>query len=213
MIDSIDMRSDLPLARDQGVRPTCLAFAMSDAHMFAAKCGDLLSPEYLHYHAAKRFKVGLNEAVDVASARDALKDEGQPSEADCPYSDPQSDTWSPPTTFKSLWKRDSKVSAGTPSDVLTKALLAKQAPVLALRISRSFHSPHPHTHVIKEDGGHDQRWHAAVIVGMREMNGAPAFLARNSWGQGWGDGGYAWLPLTYVDARAVDIIAMEVGVS
>jgi len=61
--------------------------------------------------------------------------------------------------------------------------------------------------------GQDQRWHAVVVVGMREMKGELAFLARNSWGLGWGDGGYAWLPVSYVEARAVDIIAMEVAIS
>jgi C1A family cysteine protease len=36
-----------------------------------------------------------------------------------------------------------------------------------------------------------------------------AFLARNSWGLTWGMGGHAWLPIPYVNSRAVDIIEVE----
>jgi C1A family cysteine protease len=57
--------------------------------------------------------------------------------------------------------------------------------------------------------------HAVVAVGFDDNKtiegqaGAPkttgALLIRNSWGQGWGDGGYGWLPYRYVsDGLAVD---------
>jgi C1A family cysteine protease len=69
------------------------------------------------------------------------------------------------------------------------------------------------SHVVVEDGGKDRRLHAVAVVGTATINGDVAFLARNSWGVSWGDEGHAWLPLTYVDARAVHIIELEAQVT
>jgi hypothetical protein len=82
--EAIDMRSHFPSARDQGTRPTCLAFAISDAHMFVAKRPGLLAPEYLHFHAARRAMVSLNAGVGLVSMREALQFDGQPLEDECP---------------------------------------------------------------------------------------------------------------------------------
>ncbi len=39
--------------------------------------------------------------------------------------------------------------------------------------------------------------HAQLIVGYDDKIGA--WLVSNSWGTGWGDGGYAWVPYDYID--------------
>lgn len=211
MTTAVDMRSKLPGARDQGARPTCLAFAMSDAHMLAAQRTGLFSADYLHFHAAKRANVGLNEGVGLSSVRDALESDGQPLEEECPYSAARLDTWVPPSDLTAIWTRGSAVRAGTPSDLLRAALDVHRAHVLVLRISRSFHAPDPRSHLVSEDGGKDRRLHAVVIIGMATVNGDSAFLARNSWGPGWGNEGHAWLPEPYIDARAINVIEFEVG--
>jgi C1A family cysteine protease len=89
--------------------------------------------------------------------------------------------------------------------------MTKHPSVLVLRISRSFHAPDPSSNLVHDDGGKDRRLHAVVIVGMASVAGSTAFLARNSWGTGWGQDGHAWLPLSYVDARAVDVVQVEAG--
>lgn len=208
-IDAIDMRSDLPSARDQGARPTCLAFAMSDAHMISANRPGFLAPEYLHFHAARRASVSLNAGVGLESMRQALLLDGQPLEVECAYSETREDSWTPPSTFSAIWTRRSTTANGTASDILSNAVIAKRAHVLVLRISRSFHAPDPGSHVVREDGGKDRRLHAVLIVGMAPVAGTNAFLARNSWGTGWGQDGHAWLPFSYVDARAVNVVEVE----
>jgi C1A family cysteine protease len=52
--------------------------------------------------------------------------------------------------------------------------------------------------------------HAACVVGyddrMRIRSDKGALLLRNSWGKSWGDGGYGWLPYSYLKQRlAVDL--------
>jgi hypothetical protein len=157
--------------------------------MLAARRNELLSPEYLHFHAARRSGVGLSAGVGVVRIREALSVEGQPSEMECPYSDARDESWVPPSGLTAIWTRGSRLRNGTPSAVLEAALLAKRAHVLVLRISRSFHLPDSTSHMIVED--------------------ALAFVARNSWGPAWGIEGHAWLPSQYVDSRAVDIIEIE----
>jgi hypothetical protein len=207
--EAVDMRSELPSARDQGDRPTCLAFALSDAHMVAARRSGLLAPDYLHFHAARRAGVGLNAGVDLGSALEALGTDGQPLEAECPYADNREESWTPPSEVSAVWTRASTQLVGTASEILEGALLAKRAHLVVLRISRSFHMPDPISHAVKEDGGTDRRLHAVVIVGLTLAGGATSFLARNSWGTGWGQDGHAWLPRSYVDARAVEVVELE----
>jgi len=40
--------------------------------------------------------------------------------------------------------------------------------------------------------------HAIVIVGYKQINNSNYFIIRNSWGTGWGDGGYCYIPEAYI---------------
>lgn len=208
MHTDIDLRGEFPGARDQGTRPTCLAFAMSDAHMHAARHDQLFSPEYLHYFAAKQIGGRLNSGVTIAALRVALSSEGQPSEADCPYSDTRADDWSPATTIVPVWKRSSSVVTARPGRVVLESLRSTRPVVAVLRIGRSFYQPNPATHLVEEDGDFRPVLHAVLIVGVTGTNECMNFLARNSWGDKWGDAGHAWLPLAYVDSRASGLVAI-----
>ncbi|WP_420433455.1 C1 family peptidase [Candidatus Poriferisocius sp.] len=43
-------------------------------------------------------------------------------------------------------------------------------------------------------------YHAVLAVGARTRERVRTLLVRNSWGPGWGAGGYGWLPLDYLIA-------------
>ncbi len=205
---SVDIRTRLPAARDQGARPTCLAFAFSDAHLAVDGISDLLSAEFLHFQAARRSATGLNTAVSVAKMQEALRIDGQPLEAECPYADPRSESWRPPTRLVSIRKRKSRLCRGIASAVLSDALGRSAAHVLVVRITRSFFAPDPRSHMVPEDGS-TVGLHAVVVVGKADLNGAPSFLIRNSWGEAWGIQGHAWLAASYVDARATHVIGLD----
>jgi len=53
--------------------------------------------------------------------------------------------------------------------------------------------------------------HAVLVVGYAtgEGEGSGRFIVRNSWGDGWGDGGYGYLPFDYVTDYG--IAAWELG--
>jgi hypothetical protein len=50
----VDLRGSFGPARDQDPRPTCMAFAASDAHAAARDGWEPLSTEWAYYHALKR---------------------------------------------------------------------------------------------------------------------------------------------------------------
>jgi papain like protease len=205
----VDLRPHLSLARDQGTRPTCLAFAMSDGHMSTRGDKELLSVDYLHYHAARRLQVGMNAAVTAEAMVNALKEDGQPYEADCPYDEKRGDAWNAPTGLLAVWRRTTIVRRGPASTTLAAALSLQKASILGLGITPAFYAPDPTSARIVDDGGAGIVGHAVLVVGMDASSGSPEFLIRNSWGITWGKEGHAWLSAAYVDRTAIVVIDFQ----
>lgn len=202
---TIDFRGTLGAIRDQGPRPTCLAFAVSDAHAAARGGCAKLSCEFIFFHAQRRAGRPPTKGALFSSMLDALDNDGQPEESGWPYLEttPQDlAAWHPPYEVGPVFGRNSakitpttdqiiqEVSSGTPIIVLTK-------------LSQSFFSP-------TRDGVVDpavneqpesSRRHAVVAVGHGTVGSQRAILVRNSWGPRWGDGGYAWLTERFLVPR------------
>ena len=103
-----DLRCHFGASRDQGTRPTCLAFAASDFHAALRGGWIPLSCEFAFYHAQRRGRRKPTEGADLASMLDALREDGQPVETDWPYlaslpSDPSA--WLPPVQFGRRFSR------------------------------------------------------------------------------------------------------------
>ena len=81
----VDLRSRFGAVRDQGARPTCLAFAASDAHAAMRGAWVELSCEYAFYHAQKRTGRPPAKGAFLNDMLGALREEGQPVEAGWPY--------------------------------------------------------------------------------------------------------------------------------
>jgi aminopeptidase C len=81
--------------------------------------------------------------------------------------------------------------------------------VFVLSISDAFFAP-TSDHVIDSTEPVDSsRVHAVILSGTGARTGANFLLVRNSWGEDWGDAGYAWLSERYVRPRILHII--EIG--
>ncbi len=46
--------------------------------------------------------------------------------------------------------------------------------------------------------------HAVLAVGYKTINNSPYLIVRNSWGTGWGDHGYFYLPASYLNQTYSD---------
>src|ERR1700724_2612499 len=80
-----DLRSRFGSARDQDQRPTCLAFAASDAHAALRSPWAPLSAEYAFYHAQRRAARTPHVGATLPAMLDAVREDGQPVEAGWPY--------------------------------------------------------------------------------------------------------------------------------
>jgi hypothetical protein len=69
---AIDLRPQFGPARDQGKRPTCLAFATSDAHAALRGAWQALSTEFAFYHAQRRGKRKPSEGATLPSILEAI---------------------------------------------------------------------------------------------------------------------------------------------
>ena len=205
---SVDLRSKLCPVRNQGVRPTCLAFALSELNRFFGHGTDPLSPDYLYLAAASRisgWRPHMGLRVDAALA--AILRPGQPLESDHPYTNVEpSVPLSPLPTFAKMHAN----SFVARSFVLKRleAELRSGSPVgMGILLTHSFYRPSSDGIVRFDAAAIPDSGHAVVAVGLGNdtVSGHQHTLIRNSWGDAWGIGGYAWVPNTYLNQHALCI--------
>jgi hypothetical protein len=200
-----DLRPAFGEARDQGSRPTCLAFAVSDVHAVELKPFRPLSVEYLFYHAVLRMPGrDPGQAITAKAAAGALVTEGQPVEGQWPYqhSLPMDlSMWIPPGNCQPF-RRDLLVDGKSVDQVCT-SLDAARAVVLALVISESFYTPNADGIVEQKNPDPDTGLHAVVAVGHGNSANDNYILVRNSWGPEWGVQGHGFLERRYLERRLV----------
>lgn len=207
-----DLRSAFGSIRDQGTRPTCLAFAASDAHAIARGTFRQLSVEHLFYHAVQRTpKRDPNEAVSLSTISQALECDGQSLESGWPYatrlSTPLS-AWRPPTTARPIFRHSSDLHGGG-TDRIIRHLESGIPVIIVFRMSKRFYQP---VAGLVSPGTLDSEvdYHAVIAVGHGTESKNVFILIRNSWGSDWGMQGYAWLAADYIGPRVVGLAVMTV---
>jgi hypothetical protein len=150
---------------------------------------------------------------------DTLREDGQPAEMGWPYlqatpNDPAS--WAPPADVGTLFGRDGERTAVSVDDVI-RELDAGRPVIILLMLSASFYRPGPSglVHPAPGEAPEPQRRHAVIAVGHGKVDAHRAILVRNSWGEGWADGGYGWLTEPFLGPRlfAAAKLTEEVNVS
>ncbi|HYN50733.1 MAG TPA: C1 family peptidase [Thermoleophilaceae bacterium] len=211
----VDLRAQLMPIKNQGRRETCLVFAATAAREYRAADGFDLSEEYLHWACKRADGLPMIEATTLVGLVAALSRVGQCREELWPY-DETADQWAPvyrPTLIacRDAWgRRFQGTVAQLTQDALRQALDHDRASVLGLELFETWH-----------DAGTDGRielpmpampalgGHAVTIVGYGDVAGSLHFIVRNSWGNGWGDAGYGYLPAEYVDRYAIAGVVMS----
>ena len=202
---AVDLRSEFGPARNQGPRPTCLAFCASDAHAGLRSGWTPLSCEYAFYQAQRRAGRPASAGALLSAMLDALREDGQPRETGWQYlnaTPTDAASWAPPATVGPLFGRASENSNPSCGQVIHE--LDRGRPVMILlTLSRAFYTPsargvvHPAVGEVPELA----RRHAVVGVGHGTVGGYRAILIRNSWGPKWGDDGHGWLTEPFLGPR------------
>ena len=204
-------------ARDQGARPTCLAFAASDLHAALRPGWEPLSCEYLFFHAQRRAGQPADRGARLPDMLDALRIDGQPREQGWPCLralPANMNKWRPPPGVGEIFRRAGRAVTGGVERITS--MLDRGAPLLVtLRLSRSFHcagcdaSGPPGVVDPPDDEKPDPAVHAVVAIGHGLYDGRRAILVRNSWGAGWGNGGQAWLTENFLAPRICELAALQ----
>jgi Papain family cysteine protease len=203
-----DLRHRFGPARDQGTRPTCLAFAASDAHAALRDPWGALSCEFAFYHAQRRAGRSPTSGALLPQILEALKEDGQPVENDWPYlATLPSDlaVYQPPGNVV-VFRRDGEPQPPT-LDQIIEHLNAKNPTVMLMMLSDAFYAPDVLgvVPVTPGEGPDLMRRHAVVAVGHGTVDGVRAVLVRNSWGPEWGIEGHAWLTEAFIAPRLTRI--------
>lgn len=205
IVVSVDLRPLFGPARNQGSRPTCMAFAFSDAHA-ALRSGWLpLSCEYAFYHAQRRAGRPPSKGAPLSSMLDSLRQDGQPEESGWPYlaATPADEaSWVPPVNVGPLFSRGGEKFSPSLDEIVRRLDLG-QPMIILLTLSRAFYSPTAQAVVDPPSGEAPEpaRRHAVVAAGHGTVDGQRAILIRNSWGPRWGETGYGWLTERFLGPR------------
>jgi hypothetical protein len=216
---SVDLRPQFGAARNQGPRPTCVAFAASDAHAGLRSGWAPLSCEYAFYQAQRRAGRPPSKGALLSSMLDALRQDGQPEESGWPYlaaTPTDATSWAPPAEVGPLFGRAGEKS-GPSLDQVIHELDQGRPVIILLTLSRAFYSPTAQAvvHPARGEVPEPARRHAVVGVGHGTVDGQRAILIRNSWGLKWGGDGHGWLTEPFLRPRifAAATLTEEVDVS
>jgi hypothetical protein len=212
VIVNVDLGAGLGPVHSQGKRPTCLAFAISDLNRHANQVPSPLSAEYLYRSAAQQMPGWQPHAgLHLTPALSAASNPGQPIAAAYPYvlTEPAE---KPPfiksipqvpvgygQLHASIFQSGKVNAAGVESVLLGGSMIG-----LIIAISDSFYTP-VNGVIAFSSMVVGNMLHAVVATGLgrEQSTGLPHVRIRNTWGEGWGDAGNAWLPFGYLDQHIV----------
>jgi hypothetical protein len=213
---SCDLRPVCAPVSDQGLWNAGPAFAIGDGayncelyRLYGPLGWDLdspaqrVSPKYLYVAAGtvQHFPPGPEHGRYPARLATGLTNSGVCTAAAAPYDFTYDSNWSAQAVEEAMLLRPSicfELPARGPAAINgIKAVLAHQGrPVyLSTRIDPGFTSYEPDT--VWNFRGPAYGMHSVLLVGYDDSRGA--FLARNSWGTDWGNGGHCWIAYETLD--------------
>jgi hypothetical protein len=221
----------VPHVLDQGREGACTGFALAAVINFLrsdgrAKSGSV-SPQML-YEMARRYDEWPGEEYEGSSARGAMK--GWVAHGVCPVDVWPADKKGPEHFTPEIVGVARKVPGGAFYRVMHRQIRDVHAAIadvgavyVTLMVHDGWDEPGPNTAKVTygdagksrsislpviERRGRASSGHAIALVGYSQQG----FIVQNSWGKGWGKGGFALLPYEDFLLHATDVWVAQVGV-
>lgn len=206
---SVDLRSKCPVVYDQAALGSCTGNALAGAHQFEQiklRPGRDFIPSRLFIYYNEREMEGTIQEDAGAIIRDGIKTlvwKGVCPETEWPYIENQFTTCPGDACYKHALDHQVTSYKRILQDLhQLKACLAEGYPfVFGFTVYASFESEEvARTGVMKmpEAGEENCGGHAVMCVGYDDNLHGGVFIVRNSWGSGWGDNGYFFMPYQYM---------------
>ena len=218
----VDLRARLlHRVRQQGPRPLCLPVAVTTLHEAAlsAACQQpaiALALEPLWRHACENGRSGA-EGTTLHAISEAVQRSGQPQEVSWRYNpelgagteDP------PPGTLSAYFHCCKLIELPLAHDGIEEsieaALWAGLPVLIVVELTAEFETPSDGEIAVPALAAPLGDYHAVVAVGASTSSAGDerSLLVRNSWGPGWGLGGYARVPYDYLIAFGVQAAIVD----
>ena len=208
-----DLRAKCPPVYDQGKLGSCTANALAAAFDFDRKRegDDFMTPSRLFIYWNERDvegTVGTDAGAEIRDGVKVLRKIGTPPEKDWPYDIAKFTDKPTPECFAIAQKNESlkyeRITRplGDATHDMRTCLSWGLPFVTGIGVYESFESPESNkTGIIPmpQPGERLLGGHAVLVVGYDEDK--EWFIVRNSWGEGWGDHGYFYLPFAYLESE------------
>lgn len=187
---------------DQGQIGSCVSNATYATFYIMSK-GEIQLSRLHHYFCARAYgKLSLTKdtGLNILAALKTVKSYGISSETYWPYVTIKFTKLAPSSSFTKLYKLNNYAYANVIQDIahIKECLILNLPVIIGVKVYTSFESetanktgiipiPDPNETFL---GGH-----CIIIVGFNDSTGY--FQFQNSWGSGWGDNGYGYLPYEY----------------
>ena len=203
----VDLRSKCPAVYDQGELGSCTANAIGAAYQYneikqGSKNVFVPSRLFIYYNERKmEGSIGEDAGAAIADGISSVHTVGVCDEKDWPYIISKFSTVPPqPLYQKAQNHKTGQYKRIQQNLAQIKTALSNGSPVVfGMTVYASFESDSvARNGVVPMPSNNDEclGGHAILIVGYRDSD--KKFIVRNSWGSGWGDKGYFYLPYQYV---------------
>ena len=198
----VDLSSAFPRPQTQGSQPSCTAWAVGYALRSYYEhwrrgwdIGDrrhLVSPAFIYDRLVAKLP-NCSQGTSISAALELLRTEGAPSLAAAPYDPRQCRLAATPALLEAAqgFRIDGWQTVDfTVLDNVKGELQAGNPVVIGMEVAEPF-TRLAGDAVYDDTSAPGMMAHALVVVGYSERR--QAFKLMNSWGPGWGDGGFGWI--------------------
>lgn len=216
---SADLKKYFPPIKNQGKQGACSSFSLTSVFEYflnnEAHKKDDMSEAYVYYNAREiQGDTSIDEGANLYNVIRGMAEKGVCLEELCPYDSSVFDKRPSDEAYEDGKEHTVTAAKDVPVSVDTvKSAINDGYPVVgcfrvfeSLQENTSGYIPMP---TDDERSHEEEKFHAMVICGYNDKHGH--FIVRNSWGTGFGDNGYCYLPYSYL--RDSDLTRYAVAIT